>query len=54
MKKEDKNNNSKKNFFIYGVSILAGIIIIALKGVTMDGVTYYRQYDIDSGEILIN
>lgn len=28
--------------------------VIALKGVTMDGVTYYRQYDIDSGEILIN
>ena len=28
--------------------------VIALKGVTMDGVTYYRQYDIDSGENLMN
>lgn len=28
--------------------------VIAKKGVTIDGVTYYRQYDIDSGAKLIN
>lgn len=28
--------------------------VISQKGVTIDGVTYYRQYDIDSGEKLMN
>lgn len=28
--------------------------VIALKGVRIDGVTYYREYDIDSGENLMS
>ena len=28
--------------------------VIAEKGIKIDGINYYRQYDIDSGENLIN